>query len=419
VVLILALLGGGYYALAYALGWWPLATESVPEARAEIYQSESGGFELSLPTSWTGYRAVTEDNGCTYFSIPTAEPGWDGFADIFAICRKTLEVGSDMPSGGEELFRIGEDAVYAAYSQNQPPADAAFAVGDADAIVKTVRPLGATSPTVDAMTGLKTYNHPEFSFRYPESWAYYQANDTGIYLFSSNLTPPVEVRANKVIFSFRASSERPPASDSLGYLTVGGAPAVQNTRIASQGANDNGGPVTDTRVYHKGKAYDFQLVAGHDGERPEYDALLSSFRFKDSNVREGWTIYEDTGNGFEIQYPGERYFRTSSAEPQQVVALTGTQDNDIYYVSVFALPLRKTDGVPCGEGHIRPHEVRGTVFISGAEHPACIIDRENLGDEALHISFNRGERTWLFQATKYDKYKASVDEVLSTFRFTQ
>lgn len=140
-----------------------------------------------------------------------------------------------------------------------------------------------------------------------------------------------------------------------------------------------------------------------------------------------WTLYEDEERGFEIKYSpnsnkdfaqgidfetNNRYFGVNgvgSAYPP-------------FYFSIYVLPLRSTNGVPCSEsagGYYRNSRNEGTIMISGTAYPKCLIDRELQGDQALHISFNKNGKTWLFQATNYDRDGTLIDTMLSTFKFTK
>lgn len=158
--------------------------------------------------------------------------------------------------------------------------------------------------------------------------------------------------------------------------------------------------------------------------------VLSTFLF---NSVGSLQTYQNIKYGFEIKYPKQGFYsdfseKINETENNQVFAAQGNLAGDNpedpstprMYFSIYALPLRSTDGVTCKEaakGYTLKYEIVGSIVIDGKPYPKCIIT-QSAGDKSVHISFNRNNYTWEFIATHYDLYENMINQILSTFKFT-
>ncbi len=263
----------------------------------------------------------------------------------------------------------------------------------------------------------KAYVNPEYTIKYPPTWNFVENSDVSVGFYSASIGTPKDPRSYRVSL-FRQPAETYP--EFISNTTIGGLPAFTETLTREGSAIDNGGKFTQTYVTRANRDYYFLLNAGYESEIETYNRMLSTLTFTGILIKPGWTPHLSELYGFEIQYPNT-FSRTSNSGENQVLALTGRTNTQGYFsVSVYRLPLRPTDGVPCSEGAmggLQSHVINGTVTLSGATYPKCIISRSN--DQALQVSFNKNGYTWLFQATAYDSQKNIIEQIFSTFKFTE
>lgn len=145
-----------------------------------------------------------------------------------------------------------------------------------------------------------------------------------------------------------------------------------------------------------------------------------------------WKIFKDEAKGFEIQYPEFAFFDLyppADGPANRVFGVNGVGQKNIFYFSIYALPLRP-NAVPCSEAaqnFTQPFRFEGGLNIDGTDYQKCLITKKLtdvsgvsvVDEEVLHISFNKNGYTWQFLATNYDKLevKEAVDGMISTFKF--
>lgn len=139
-----------------------------------------------------------------------------------------------------------------------------------------------------------------------------------------------------------------------------------------------------------------------------------------------WSTHRDEVNGFEISYPNDGgvymdYSPTYDSGSGRVFGVNGVgRAHPPFYFSVYALPLRGTEGVPCREAAYSgasKFEFIDTIKISGKDYAKCIITRELQQDQVLSVSFNYKGKTWHFLAQQYNRENVLIDQIISTFKF--
>lgn len=134
-----------------------------------------------------------------------------------------------------------------------------------------------------------------------------------------------------------------------------------------------------------------------------------------------WKTFRDVLGRFEIKYPDSVNKDLESPEMDgRAFGVNGVgQGYPPFYLSIYALPSRTSNGVPCSEAAkgIWKYEVVGMIKLSGESYQKCVISRDLQQDQVLHVSFNASGYTWEFFATQYNRDYALIDQVLSTFKF--
>lgn len=308
----------------------------------------------------------------------------------------------------------------------------------------------------DLAVDWKTYTNTKYGFeaRYPSDWFFIDCDSSYIgFSYVQSKLPPCETDGDQPHVNIKVTSGGASGMDkyiattegsinsySKVTATVGGNIAATKY-VGLTNAIDGPGPRDGTQAievlfYRDNNIYQVYYY-GLDGKDYSqiFDQILSTFKFTDqigTSNTSTWKTFKDQMGRFEIKYPANAYMDYSADYEQELRRNrvfgfnnvgSSTDPVKTLYFSIYAYPLKQP--ISCSEaahGYVNGHEIVGKIKIDDIEYDKCVIDRSEMSeyrDQAISVSFNRNNYTWLIQATTYDINKAVIEEVISTLRLTK
>ncbi|GEM_PF-4072757 len=171
-----------------------------------------------------------------------------------------------------------------------------------------------------------------------------------------------------------------------------------------------------TNIWVQGKDANGNLIKGPDLGNVGYDESSTTT----IPGTENWKMYSSSQYGFEIKYPKDFPIHTGlSGQGNKIFTLAindvpppGDVGGPPRYLFISAEPKRALSG--CGE----EGKASGKIVIDGVSVTKCILPGSYFGEgEGLVVEVERGNYTYSFYADYYDRNKAEIDKIISTFKF--